>query len=137
MRDECREARIRASALQPGPGGRFQAERPRFREKRPRVDFAYRKATVTLPLFRGLSPSGKAAFFIITDASDFEVARRMGVAYAPKLSKAASSPGVQDVTIEDGVIHFKGNVDFAPVYKVVAGDPPTYADSDEAGHAFQ
>jgi hypothetical protein len=38
---------------------------------------------VTLPLFRGLSPLGKNVFYIITDASDFEVARRMGINYAP------------------------------------------------------
>jgi hypothetical protein len=110
----------------PGQGVAFKPSDHVFVKSALAVDFTYRKATVTLPLFRGLSPSGKAAYFIITDASDFEVARRMGINYAPKLSKAAGSPGVQDVTLEDGVIHFKGNVDFAPVYKVVAGDPPTY-----------
>jgi hypothetical protein len=35
------------------------------------VDFTYRKATVTLPLFRGLDPGGNSLYYIFTDASDF------------------------------------------------------------------
>jgi hypothetical protein len=90
------------------------------------VDFTYRHATVTLPLFRGVSATGSDEFFIITDASDFDVARRMGVNYAPKLAKAIGSAGVQKVTLTRGVMHFKGDVDFSPSYQVVAGPPPTY-----------
>jgi hypothetical protein len=81
---------------------------------------------VTLPLFRGLSPLGKNVFYIITDASDFEVARRMGINYAPKLATAKDSPGVQDVELEDGIMKFAGNVEFSPKYQLVAGDPPGY-----------
>jgi len=81
---------------------------------------------VTLPLYRGLSPDGKDVFYIITEASDFGVARRMGVNYAPKLAKAIGSAGAQTVTLKDGIMQFKGSVDFSPTYKVVAGDPPTY-----------
>src|SRR5262249_51170722 len=72
----------------------------------------------TLPLFRGLSPQGKDVFYIITEASDFEVARRMGINYAPKLAEAIGSPGVQNVTLQDGIMKFAGNVDFSPKYKV-------------------
>lgn len=81
---------------------------------------------MTLPLYRGLSPDGKDVFYIITEASDFGVARRMGVNYAPKLAKAIGSAGAQTVTLKDGIMQFKGSVDFSPTYKVVAGDPPTY-----------
>jgi hypothetical protein len=81
---------------------------------------------VTLPLFRGLSPLGKNVFYIITDASDFEVARRMGINYAPKLAAAKGSPGVQDVALQDGIMKFAGNIDFSPKHKLVAGDPPGY-----------
>ena len=88
------------------------------------VDFTYRDASVTLPLFRGLSPQGKDVFYIITDASDFDEARQMGVNYAPKLAEAIGSPGVQNVTLEDGVMKFAGDVDFSREYKVVPGDPP-------------
>ena len=121
---EARESE-RAS-YSPNHGVAFKATDRVFVKSALAIDFSYRKATVTLPLFRGLSPSGKEVFFIITDASDFEVARRMGINYAPKLSKAVGSPGVQDVALHDGVIRFKGDVDFAPAYKVVAGDPPNY-----------
>ena len=87
------------------------------------VDFTYRKANVTLPLFRGLDPSGESVYYILSDASDFAFAKAMGVNYAPKLRKAAGSPGAQTATIKDGLITFKGKVDFSPVYKVVPGSP--------------
>ncbi|MDQ3561097.1 MAG: hypothetical protein M3453_18355 [Pseudomonadota bacterium] len=87
------------------------------------IDFTFRKATVTLPLYRGLSPDGEEVYYIITDASDFEYAKQMGLNFAPKLRHAADSPGAQKVMVEDGVITFKGNVDFSPEYKVVPGSP--------------
>lgn len=90
------------------------------------VDFTYRKATVTLPLFRGLDPRGESVYYILTDASDFEFAKALGINYAPKLRKAAGSPGAQTATINDGLITFKGNVDFSPVYKVVPGSPDPF-----------
>ena len=84
------------------------------------VNFTYRAAFVTLPLFRGLSPQGEPVDYIITDASDFDVARKMGLNYAPKM-KYAASDGAQRVTFDGGVIRFKGNVDFSPAHLVVAG----------------
>ena len=96
------------------------------------VDFTYRKANVVLPLFRGLDPSGNSVYYILTDASDYDFAHTLGINYSPKLRKAAGSPGAQTATIKDGLITFKGNVDFSPVYKVVPGSPnpfpPTVAD---------
>src|SRR5271167_1276214 len=93
------------------------------------VDFTYRKATVTLPLYRGLSPDGESVYYILTDASDFEFARMLGLNYAPKLRKAAGTPGAQAVTFKDGLITFKGKVDFSPVYKVVPGSPDPFPPS--------
>jgi hypothetical protein len=87
------------------------------------IDFTKGKATVTLPLYRGLSPKGGEVYYIITEASDFEVAKQMGINFSPKMKHAAGSPGAQKVTIEDGVIKFKGDVDFAPEYTVVPGSP--------------
>lgn len=113
-------------AYSPGHGVAFKPADHVFVKSALAVDFTYRKATVTLPLFRGLSPDGKDEFYIITDASDFEVAKRMGVNYAPKLAKAQGTAGAQDVALRDGVMRFKGEVDFSPVYKVVAGDAPNY-----------
>jgi hypothetical protein len=114
------------AAYSPGHGVDFKASDNVYVKSALAVDFTYRHATVTLPLFRGVSPTGSDEFYIITDASDFAVARRMGINYAPKLAEAIGSEGVQQVTLHDGVMQFKGDVDFSPVYQVVAGPPPTY-----------
>jgi hypothetical protein len=90
------------------------------------IDFAYRKANVTLPLYRGLSASGESVYYVLTDASDFGFARALGINYAPKLDNAAGSPGAQNVRIKDGLITFTGNVDFSPVYTVVPGSPSPF-----------
>jgi hypothetical protein len=113
-------------AYSPGHGVNFKPSDHVFVKSALAVDFTYRDASVTLPLFRGLSPQGKDVFYIITDASDFDVARQMGVNYAPKLSEAIGSLGVQNVTLQDGIVKFAGDVDFSLEYKVVPGDPPGY-----------
>ena len=113
-------------AYSPGHGVAFKPSDHVFIKSALAVDFTYRKATVTLPLYRGKSPHGKDVFYILTDASDFRVAQRMGINYAPKLANAVGSDGVQNVTLDDGIMQFAGSVDFAPVYKVVPGDPPGY-----------
>jgi hypothetical protein len=110
----------------PGHGVNFRPSDHVFVKSALAIDFTYRKASVTLPLFRGISPQGKDVFYIITEASDFDVARRMGVNYAPKLAEAIGSPGVQKVTLEDGIMKFAGNVNFSLEYNVVPGDPPGY-----------
>ena len=104
-------------AYSPGHDVAFRSSDHVFVKSALGVDFTYRNATVTLPLFRGVSPSRTEIVFIITDASDFQIARRMGVNYAPKLTKA-----VGPVTLAEGHIRFQDGVDFAPVYHVEAGD---------------
>ncbi len=52
------------------------------------VDFTYRTANATLPLYRGVAPDGADVYYILTDASDFEFARQLGLNYAPKVAKA-------------------------------------------------
>jgi hypothetical protein len=117
---------IEGPVYSPGHGVNFKPSDHVFVKSALAVDFTYRNASVTLPLFRGLSSDGKDVFYIITEASDFEVARRMGINYAPKLAEVIGSPGVQNVTLQDGIVKFAGNVDFSPEYKVVPGDPPGY-----------
>jgi len=113
-------------AYSPGHGVTFKASDHVYVKSALAVDFTYRKASVTLPLYRGQSPDGKDVFYIITDGSDFAVARRMGINYAPKLAKVVGSAGAQMVTLKDGIMQFRGNVDFSPTYRVVPGDPPGY-----------
>jgi hypothetical protein len=95
------------------------------------IDLHYGRATVTLPLFKGFDPDGAPVYFILTEASDFDVARRMGLNYAPKLKAAVGSAGAQPVTLDGGHMHFVGRVDFSPERKVEPGKdypfPPALA----------
>ncbi len=113
-------------AYTPATGVKFKASDNVFLKSALAVDFTYRKATVTLPLYRGQSPRKEDVYYIITDASDFEVASRMGINYSPKMAKAAGTPGAQAVKLSNGVMSFKGDVDFSPAYQVTPGDAPTY-----------
>lgn len=110
-------------AYSPETAVKFKASDNVFVKSALAIDFTYRNATVTLPLFRGLSPMGEPVYYIITEASDFDVAKQMGINFSPKMKRAAGTPGAQKVTVSEGVIKFKGNVDFAPEYEVVAGSP--------------
>jgi hypothetical protein len=90
------------------------------------VDFTPNKANVTLPLFKGLSPTGKSVYYIITEASDFDVSKVLGVNFSPKMKHVIGSEGSQQVTIKEGVIQFIGDVDFSPEYQVAAGSPEAF-----------
>lgn len=87
------------------------------------VNFTPGKATVTLPLYRGLSPQGESVYYIITEASDYKTAKKLGVNLAPKMKYAIGTGGAQAVTLNQGLIKFKGNVDFSPEYQVEPGSP--------------
>jgi hypothetical protein len=107
----------------PDTAVKFKASDNVFLKSALDIDFTKGKASVTLPMYRGLSPKGEPVYYIITEASDFDVAKQMGINFAPKMRHAAGSPGAQKVTIDDGVMTFKGDVDFAPEYTVVPGSP--------------
>lgn len=83
------------------------------------VDFT--KKWVTLPVYKGIGPSGQPTYFIMTESADFEIAKLLGVNYAPKLINGSGTAGSQQVTIENGMIKFKGDVDFRPVRSVTPG----------------
>lgn len=109
-----------------GKGVKFKADDNVFLKSALAVDFTYRNATVTLPLYRGRAPDGNDAFYIITEASDAGVAKAMGINFSPKMAKAAGTAGAMAVTLESGILQFPGTVDFSPKYAVVPGDAPTY-----------
>lgn len=71
-------------------------------------------------MYRGLDPDGNEVDYIITEASDREMAEILGVPYTPRIA-AAFAAGRQDVTIEDGIITFKGKVDFSGTRSVTPG----------------
>jgi len=92
---------------------KFTADQNVFFPSALAIDFT--KKWVTLPVYKGIGPSGSPTYFIVTEAADFDVAKMMGVNYAPRLAFARDQPGSQPVTIENGMIKFNGDVDFSPV----------------------
>ena len=72
------------------------------------------RANATVPAFRGAGPDGRVLWYLITEAADYDVARLMGVNYAPKLAYGRHSDGSQAATMRGGRMRFPGTVDFAP-----------------------
>jgi len=100
------------------------------------IDFD--KRTVTLPLFTGIGPSGAPTYFIVTEAADFDVARILGVNFAPKMIYARDTDGSQEVTFARGRVRFRGDVDFSPVRRLEPGPdgfPPAVAEPGSIGDA--
>lgn len=82
--------------------------------------------TVRLPLFQGWEtlPNGepRRAYYIITEVSDQDMARELGVIYSPRMANAIGSGGEQGSRwTEDGRLIFEGSVDFSPTRSLVAG----------------
>lgn len=74
------------------------------------------EASAVVPLFRGIQGDGTAAEYIITEASDYRVAKFLGVNYSPKLVWARGTGGDQRVRLNrSGEMVFRGSVDFSPV----------------------
>ncbi|BCL80471.1 hypothetical protein ccbrp13_29360 [Ktedonobacteria bacterium brp13] len=88
------------------------------------------RGTVRLPLYKG-NANGKTVWYIITDASDFGIARDLNVNYAPKLANMGINclHCVQETTItvpennafDTAIINFAGSPDFSPTRSIVAG----------------
>ncbi|WP_317929873.1 hypothetical protein [Halioxenophilus sp. WMMB6] len=81
--------------------------------------------TITLPLYRGeLFETGEAVWYIVTDTTDPEAAKALGLNHASKLSYADNDRAVRSaVTEQDGTLRFMaGSVDFSPERVVVAGN---------------
>lgn len=84
------------------------------------IDF--KTQLVTLPLYKGSSAKG-SEYYIITEASDFETAKQLGVNYAPKLIHALATDAVQQAKFDgDGRLVFEGSVDFSPVRSLGVAD---------------
>jgi len=78
--------------------------------------------TARIPMFEGVDPAGNPVDYIITEASDQDVADLMGIVYAPRMANVADSAGAQLVTLENGIMQFLGTVDFSPTRSVTPGD---------------
>ena len=102
------------------------------------IDF--KRKQVTLPLYKGVGPKGKPVYYILTEAASFNVARILGVNFAPKLVYGRDSDGSQEATIVNGLLKFEGDVDFSPARKVAPGTfpntfPPAVAQPGAVGDA--
>jgi len=81
--------------------------------------------TARFPMFQGweiVNGTPRAAYYIITEASDRATADELGVIFAPRMANAIGSGGEQTSTwSEDGRLVFEGTVDFSPKRSLTAG----------------
>ncbi len=110
-------------------------------------DVDVKAGTVVVPIHRGVV-GGKTVWYIITDASDYGIARDLNVLYAPKLANMAidCAACVQTAVLgkptgafnNDAVLRFEGAPNFAPtrVYDPSStGFPPVRAAPGAVGDA--
>ncbi len=123
--DKLREARsILGSRPVTEPRTRFSAEQNVFLPSTISIRDLETpgKANATLPAFRGIGPDGKAdEWYIVTEASDYAVAKVLGANFAPKLVHGRGSPGSQNVTLSGGRMRFRGTVDFSLTRVLIEG----------------
>ena len=89
------------------------------------------------PLQRGTS-GGKTVWYVVTDSSNKADALARHVNFAPKLANAIGSPGIQTVTMKNGVIDFPSTVDFSKTRTIAAGPngfPPAKATPPSVGNS--
>ncbi len=87
-------------------------------------------ATAVLPLYRGQDAAGGDVFYIITESNNVDKSIELGVNWTPKLVHAIGTKATQTATVVTGgaknphdfpILKFSGNVNFAPVLKLVPG----------------
>ena len=90
------------------------------------VDLA--REVVRLPLHRGRLSSGETVWFVLTDVSDFATSKKMGLTWAPSLSKAKdlTSTRVAEMDESNNLTFKSGRVDFSPVQTLTAGEAPHF-----------
>lgn len=96
------------------------------------VDHA--RHTATLPLYRGVH-DGQTVWYIITDASDANEAKKLGVVYAPNLAHIGAS-ALQHASKRGNDYVFEGAPDFSATRTYVAsktGFPPASATPGSIG----
>jgi len=83
-------------------------------------------STARFPMFQGWEtlPSGdrREGYYIITEASDRDLATELGIIYSPRMAASIGSGGEQNSEwTEDGRLIFEGSVDFSPKRSLIAG----------------
>jgi hypothetical protein len=92
--------------------------------------------TAVLPVRKG-SAHGKTVWYIVTDASDASVAKKLGAVYAPDLTGIGAA-ATQSAKMVNGALQFDGAPDFSPTRSYVAskgGFPPASFHAGGVGDA--
>ncbi len=82
--------------------------------------------TARFPMFQGFEtlPTGRRrkAYYVITEASNKVMAKKLGVIFSPRMAASIGSGGEQRAKFtRDGRLIFEGSVDFSPKRSLVAG----------------
>lgn len=86
--------------------------------------------TAVLPLYRGQDASGGDVYYTITESNNVDKSIELGLNWTPKLVHAIGTKATQTATVVTGglanphnfpVLKFAGNVNFAPVRRLVPG----------------
>src|SRR5215467_6878440 len=100
------------------------------------------KGTVTLPLYQGsMAGSGKTVWYILTEASDPEIASLLGLNFSAKLNFAGNGARTASFDANNDLVFDRGTVDFKPARSVTPGSlstpfPPAAAQPGSVGDRF-
>ena len=110
------------------PSGKYNNDKEVFIKSVIDMDYSEKTAkSATFPLLQGWTAKGEKTWYIITESSDYEDAKKLGVNFSPVMKYAIGTQAVQNVTMgNDGKIKFKGTVDFSPVRVLIQGSPKAF-----------
>lgn len=113
------------------PSGKYTNDKHVFIKSVIDIDVRDKTAkSATFPLLQGWTAKGEKTYYIITESSNFDDAKKLGVNYSPIMKYAIGTQAVQNVSRGgDGKIKFKGTVDFAPVRVLIQGNPKAFPPS--------
>lgn len=80
--------------------------------------------TVTLPLYQGRMRDGRTVWYVVTDASDRQLAHRYRANYSAKLGSAPAAAVRTATMVGTSLVFDSGTVDFAPERRVVPASAP-------------
>ncbi len=95
------------------------------------------QGTITLPLLEGRH-DGATVWYVVTESSDQEDARRRGVNFSGPLANVLGTRAVQAAPLVNGLLDFTGTVDFSRERIVVPGPdafPPSRVQAGAVGDA--
>jgi len=108
--------------------GKYDNDKQVFIKSVIAMDYSDKTAkSATFPLLQGWTAKGEKTYYVITESSDFEDAKKLGVNFSPIMKYAIGTQAIQNVTRgDDGKIKFKGTVDFSPVRVLIQGSPKAF-----------